>query len=160
MAAPVRQSIIDEVEAELKKILKVNGFKTDAGRNVFEWRDTESSPITDDERPAIVYRDLNSPVALDYESVTTHIHDLSVEIELFVSGVEAPADLRNLIADVNDAIRATNTTAGRKTWGGYAIDTFPEAEDIVAAEGGKRLMGGLIRVRIQYHTAKFDSYTQ
>ena len=160
MPDSIRQKIVDEVKKQLKKIKKsTSGYETDAGLHVFEWRDTEAKPITDDEMPAIVWRDIQGPINYD-ESRTVNIHGLTLECEAFASGVDAPKIIRKILADINKAIFSTNTTDLRKTWGGFATDTFPDSENMVFKEGSKGLMSAVFTFRIEYHTSKFDAYSQ
>ena len=148
-----RQKIITELETKLKTVLVVNGFETDAGLNVFEWRD---APLQESELPGMVYRDMQDPIT---QSKTTHIHDLSIEIECFAAGSGVPTTLRKMIADVNKVLGET-TTDGRVTFSALAIDVFPESEEMVVEQDSRRLMSAAIKFSIQYHTRKFDPFTQ
>ena len=154
MADSIRQKIVDEVDKELKTITKDNGYETNVGKNVFEWLD---APVEAKDLPAIVWRDRQDPITVD--SKVTHIHDLTMEIELFATGASVPKTMRKLIADVTKLIGKIKTD-GRVTWSALAIDTFPVSEEMVLDENTKKLMSALVSINIQYHTAKFDAYTQ
>lgn len=143
-----RQQIIDAIDARLKTIKTVNGYETDAGNNVFEWRAT---PLQDSELPALLFRDTTSPV--DDETYSMHLHTLSVEITLVASGATSADIIRKMLADIQKAI---GTDA---TWSGIAADTLLRTVDIGTVEHAEfKYTGGAINIAIQYLTERWNAY--
>ena len=148
MPVSKRQQIVDAIDARLKTITTANGYNTDAGNNVFEWR---SYPLDENsELPALVYRDTEEIESLAVGGY--QLHTLTIEIEGYVVGANAARDLRALIADV---IKAIGTDL---TWGGLAEDTRPVEESIEIDQEERKIAGAVIRIEIDYRTQAFDPY--
>jgi len=148
MADSIRQQIIDAVDTRLKTILVSNGYETDVGKYVDEWR---AYPQELAKLPALVYRDSN---ATSESTFGTHVHDLRVEIEVTASGATAPKTIRKMAADVTKAV-ATDLT-----WGGLAEDTRIEAQpqDIQIEQESKRIASTLLAFNVVYRTERFNPY--
>ena len=56
MPDTIRESIMSALDARLKTITVLNGYASDAGDNVFDWRE---DPLQDDELDALEYRDIS-----------------------------------------------------------------------------------------------------
>lgn len=141
-----RQKIVTAIDTALKNIKTSQGYETDLGDNVFEWRE---EPLQETEIPGAIWRDTDAPVD---ETFGEHLHKMILEVELFSSGASAPALLRKLIADVVKMIGAN------LTWGGLAEDTRPQTEDIKTDRESKRIGSALLKFEILYLTARFDPY--
>ncbi len=147
MADSKRQQIVMAIDARFKTIKTVNGYETNAGNNVYEWR---SSPMIESELPGLIYRDTQETEAL---SIGYQVHTLTIEIEGYVVGSAAPASLRKLIADV---IKAIGTDP---LWGGLAEDTRPVEETIQVEQEERRIAGARIKIEVDYRTGIFNPYS-
>jgi hypothetical protein len=147
MTTSIRQQIITAVDTRLKTITTVNGYNTNLGNNIFEWRD---APLQESELPGAVYRDLQQTTVM---AVGYHEHALALEILILLSGTEAATTIRKLIADV---IKCVGTD---RTWGTLAEDTLPVSDEEIAIEhAGKKIGGISLKFIIQYVTKPFDPY--
>ena len=92
MATPIRQTLIDNIKTQLQTITTGNGYETNLGSNVFEWRET---PLQQSELPGIVIRD---PSNQQTKTFGKHESVLKLEIEIYTQGL--PVVTRKAIADV------------------------------------------------------------
>lgn len=118
-----RQTIINDLDAKLKAIQIVNGYQTNAGNNVFAWREDEIQPA---EMPGIIYVDR---LAGKIEgAIGTFRWALAIDIYCYTAqGKNTPESMRILIADVikaigsgasgrwNNQAQATELTNGAET---------------------------------------------
>lgn len=147
MSDSKRQRIMDEVMAGFEAILTGNGYGSDLGESVHEWR---SHAFPEGELPAVVLRDLAETAVA---AVGVHEHSLTMEAEIVLSGHELPAEIRALIADVTACIGAD------VTWGGLAEATYPPDDEAIVIEQGNRQIAGVrIRFVIEYVTEPFNPY--
>lgn len=137
----VRQQIIDALEARLQAISIAGGYRTDIGARVFEWRSTD---LQKKDLPAILYRDGSAPV--DNGVADFLGHQLQVDIQIITQGATAPADLREMVADVLQAIGVD------ATWGGLARNTLLTQVDMEIEQADKILGGASIALEIHYDT--------
>ena len=147
MAESKRQQIVTAIDARLKTIRVVNGYETNAGNNVYEWR---SSAMIESELPGLIYRDTQETEAL---SIGYQVHTLTIEIEGYVVGNAAPANLRKLIADVIKAIGVDSL------WSALAEDTRSVEETIQVEQEERRIAGTRIKIEVDYRTGIFNPYT-
>jgi hypothetical protein len=121
--ASIRQQIIDILDIELKKIKKANGFNTDAGKNVFAWRD---NPLTKPELPGLIYRD-----ALNRKFSVSPIGKFrwALRIEVAVFGTSA----NEVRAGLEDVLKVIGICEETK-WGNNAQDTLLADGDEMAVE--------------------------
>ncbi|WP_108062703.1 hypothetical protein [Poseidonibacter lekithochrous] len=90
----VRQKIVGILVEQMEKISASNGFYSEAGTNVSEWRE---KPLQKDDYPAIIVRDVSSS-AYDDSSLK---HSLKVEIDVAVSaGDKTTWNMREVSSDV------------------------------------------------------------
>ncbi len=154
MPETIRQQIINAIDVRLKTILVSNGFKTNLGLNVFEWRVTE---LTEAELPALIYRDTESAVGdSPPESFDRQRQLLDIEIDVVVSGSTAPADLRKAIGDVMVAIGSTREA---REWNDLAEDTIQGSESISIEHEERRVAGARLFFSIQYVSGIFNPYS-
>ena len=45
MTVNIRQQVFSAIRTQLETILTDNSYNSDAGENVFEWRDVENNPL-------------------------------------------------------------------------------------------------------------------
>lgn len=149
MTDTIRQKLVDAIKARLQTIKTVNGYETNLGNHVFEWR---NAPLEEHEMPGLVFRDLDEAIPL---TGLVENHELEIEIELYTAdGVATPATTRKAIADVSKCIGAD------ATFGGLAQDTVPAKEEAIMFEHkAKVLSGARLKLVVKYLTYRFDSYT-
>lgn len=144
----VRQSIVDALTTALATIRKSGGFNTDAGKNVFEWRQAE---LAETNLPGIIVRDTTDPMV--DEGVANKIdHLLSVEIEghcRAVVGSSAAQQVRLLAADILAALGADPTL------GNLGYDLRVLATDMMVKEADKRFAVVEITIQFKYRTARW-----
>ena len=148
MADSIRQQVVDAIDTQLRTILTANSYNTDAGGHVYEWRDTDNSPIeaTEVEDGAIVFRDTDDPVEV---TVGQDEHNLLIEIDAYAN---TPSAIRQLIAD------AITAMAEDKTFGGLCEDTSELAQDMSVEHIEKRVFKAALRFRVEYRTDHMDAY--
>ena len=154
MADSKRQQVVDALVTRLETISTVNGFETNAGTNVFQWRGYD---IPDNKRPAIDVRD--SEQTLETEAGEADRHTLVVEINCFAAGADSPADIRKIMADVVKAIR-DDPSFPRLGGEGVAEDVNLVQQTIEDVEHKEeRITAGQVGITIEFMTAHFNSYT-
>lgn len=147
-----RQLICNAFDARLKTILTTNGYNTDLGLNVFEWRDT---PFELNELPAINWRDL-----LEDDSNATagtigyHNHGVTFELKVVTAkGSTTAKEVRAILADLIAAV------AVDQTWDKLALRTDPVKNEMEVEEA-ERIVGGMtVTLNIIYQTKKWNPYT-
>lgn len=149
MADTIRQRIIDAIDERFKLIRIVNGYNTDLGNSVYQWK-AVSYEVAD--LPLIEYRDLTNESVIGPNP--THDHKLNIEAEIVASaGNTTAAQIRKMIADVKEAIGTD------LRWGGLAITTEP-VNDLMVIEQNEKIIGGVkINFAIIYRTVAWDEYT-
>ncbi len=146
MADSTRQDIIDAIDTRMKTITTANGYKTNAGNNVFDWLDRD---LADSELDAIIYRDKSS--VMDMSDFDSKMSSVIVEIEVKTkSTTTTAAQVREMIEDTYKAIGTD------ETWGGLALQTMPKSDDIDVQQSDKITGSGTIMIEIQYESAKWS----
>ena len=154
--ADKRDQIMSAVVAGMKNILDENGYNSDLGANVFEWRpkiiDPSGSgyvPTEQDELPALHVRDpLDKAVTIEQDG--SEDHDLTLELEIAHEGGATGAAMRGQIADVRKAIGVD------VTWGGLASDTSREmTAETIRVQADRTFFRTLIRTKITYTTSEY-----
>jgi hypothetical protein len=139
-----RQQIMDEVDKALKNIKKINGYQTDAGYNVFAWRDHE---LQMSELPAIVYYD--RIINKRGDVINRQRWALRVDIYCYASN---PADVRMLIADVLKAIG----NADANKYGNNAITTELGDNEMEIEHKGQTAGEAIVSITIIYDTPLWE----
>ncbi|DAB40802.1 MAG TPA: hypothetical protein CFH81_00400 [Sulfurovum sp. UBA12169] len=90
-----RHDIVTILISHLQQISSANGFYTEAGANVFEWR---AKAIEDDLLPAIIVCDPEDNAVDDSQTLK---HKLKIEIDIAVSsGKQTTMDMRMVSSDI------------------------------------------------------------
>jgi len=90
-----RQNIVTTIVEQMQKISSANGFYSQAGENVFEWKE---KPLDKDEYPAIIVRDVSDNTTDENQTLD---HKLKIEIDIATKGKDtATWDIREVISDV------------------------------------------------------------
>lgn len=93
----LRQTFIGVIIAKLKTIKKAEGFNSDIGESVFEWRNNSFDPS---ELPALVLRDPDDTTEDDLQTLQ---HALKIEIDIVSSNEkieEVSKDIREIVSDI------------------------------------------------------------
>jgi hypothetical protein len=146
MSDSIRQQLISAIDTRLKTITTANGYKTNAGSNVFDWLDRD---LADSELDAIIYRDRSN--VMDMSDFDSKMNTVVVEIQVKTkSTTTTAAQVREMIEDVYKAIGTD------ETWGGLALQTMPKSDDIDVQQSDKITGSGTITIEIQYESAKWS----
>lgn len=144
-----RQTIIDELDAKLKAIQIDNGYITNAGDNVFVWREDELQPA---EMPGIIYVDR---LAGKTDGVIGMFRwSLAVDLYCYAAqGKDTPESMRILIADVIKAIGAG--ASGR--WNNQAQSTeLSNGAEMSIERRGKTAGEALLSFNIIYDAPMWE----
>lgn len=146
MADSIRQQIITALDTRLKTITTANSYKTNAGAHVFDWLDRD---LADSELDAIIYRDKQNEIT--DSGFGTVINTVTVEIEVKTkSASTTAAQVRKMIEDVYKAIGTDDT------WGGLALTTNPQTDEIDLSQVEKIAGSALIVIKIEYNTNAWE----
>jgi hypothetical protein len=144
-----RQQIMDEVDKVLRNIKTINGYQTDAGYNVFAWR---QEPLQMSELPAIVYSD--RLIERREGSIGTFRWVLRITLQCAVAaGADTAKEMRKLIEDIIKAIGVGAETR----WNNLAQDTvlFTDSEMGIEREG-VTIGEALISFDIVYDSGRWE----
>lgn len=149
MAINLRQRLVDAIMTRLQTITVANGYETNLGARVYEWRTT---PLGADEMPGLIFRDTDEVIP---QTGLVEEHEITLEIEMYASsGVATPATTRKAIADVIKCVGAD------VTFGGLAQDSVPHPEESIAFEHKDKIVGGvMLKFKVKYLSYRFDPYT-
>jgi hypothetical protein len=143
-----RQQIIDQIKTLLATVTVLNGFKTDVGSNVFEWKGTNFQDI---DIPGIDVRDPSEEVET---KGGRHFYTLTIEIEAKVSASASTNEAREVLADIQTLMR------DNQNLGGLAHLVRPVQNEILDFEQANNKFGSVsIRLEIVYATEAFQPYS-
>lgn len=129
-----RQEIVDAIKSRLQSIRVANGYGTDLGAHVFEWKVTA---FADSELPGVCFRDTEQTVA----ELTGGFRNVSLTIE-FILGAASGATTAGMVRQgIGDVVRAIDSDP---TWGGLAWDTAIQTDEMFMDHDGK--LTGLAKV--------------
>ena len=149
MADSKRETVITAFDTRLKTILVAGGYETDAGKNVYGWKDT---PLEQTKLPALVWRDTDEAAPIAGQ---TDDHTLRVEVDCVVvktTSVSAMKQLRKLIADV---VKVLGTDL---TLGGVVHDIVQQGEEMQVTHEDKKVMASTATFELLFTTGHFDPY--
>lgn len=146
-----RQTIINGLDAKLKAIKTANGYQTNAGNNVFAWREDE---LQTHELPGIVYLDRIAGKR-GGGSIGSFRWALAVDIYCYAgAGSNTPAEVRKLVADVLKAIGVADT--GR--WNGQAQATeLSDGSEMSIERRGKTAGEAVVNINIIYDAPLWET---
>lgn len=147
MADSKRQQIVNAIDTRLKTILIANGYETNLGQKVYEWR---AAPVNENEMPCIIYRDENETIDI---TIGKHVHTLSISVDIIAAKAQNAAAMRKYIADIVKCIGAD------LTWGSLAEDTSPAGSDDIQIHHQENIISGAgMKFIVQFTTNPFDPY--
>jgi len=142
------QKIITAILSKLRTISVANGYETNVGSNVFEWRD---NPLEESEMPGIILRDTFPEEII---TVGAHEHTLLIELFIFTKGADAVAQARTIIADINKVMGSVD-----RTWGGLAEDTVPAPGGGIGTDQANKFFSVAVKpYHVSYTTESFNAY--
>ncbi len=147
MASSVRQLIVDALIARLQTITTINGYETELGSNITEWRTEEWQ---ESDLPGCDVRDPDESTEVKGQH---HYNTINFEIEAKVQSATAPDVVRDVIADINKAIGTD------PTFGGLAYNVTPVENESIDFEKKDKSFGGVtMKLEISYRIKAFQPY--
>ena len=152
-----RNTLMSAVVARFQTITTANGYYSNLGSNVFEWRPRVLSetgggyvPTEQSELPALHVRDpLDEVIAVNLKGQETH--SLNLELEISHEGGATAATMRKEVSDVLKAV-STDTK-----WSGEAQSTSQEyTTETVRAQADRTFFRTLLRMKIVYTTSRYS----
>ena len=150
MADTVRESIIAALDARLKTITVLNGYITDSGAHVFDWRE---DPLQDSELDAFEYRDPACETG-PTETLRTWEHKLTVQIRICSKTM---AQVRKIIGDLDKAIGADTMDPTKATMLSSLIIERTGDETAIEHKERRYLVCTVTYV-MTYPTVEWDQY--
>lgn len=144
-----RQQVIDAVIARMQLIKVANGYQTDLGENVGDFK----THYDEDDLPGLSVCDTISlhELANGAPTATSQIDTMSVQLRAFVSDDTPAAELRLMIADIWKAIKVD------PRWGNLAMQTIPKRSGIVLADEAFQIGGAAVEIEIHIFNTNFGS---
>jgi len=143
-----RQQIMDALKARMQTILTANGYYTNLGSKVFDYK---STTFNDNDLDAINLRDETNNL-IDELASGQNEWDLNLDVEidiLFKKGGTSITEARKGISDVKKAIGGGGNDI---TFGGLAYKTNFASDTLIHEQDEAVIVGARIRVRIRYRT--------
>lgn len=141
-----RQQIVTQLDARLKTILVVNGYKSDIGAHVFPW---QATPLEIADLPAILYRDSqNDPQ--DGGPIGQFRWGLIIEIDIVISGSTSLSDIRNMLQDLHRCISID------RRWSGLAESTEQPSDSIQIEQKDNIVCGASLKLSIIYDSPLWE----
>lgn len=153
----IRQSIVDELMTLFAAITVANGYQTNVGMHLFEWRD---APLSVDELPALVLRDLDDEIQPSQGGfvLDNELSQLSLSLDILVTDVGSDTAIeivRKAFDDVSKAIRlAYQDTASNLS--GLVVDIRRVARRVVVDQNSLKVAGGLFEFLVIYNSAQWN----
>jgi len=145
----LRQDLVDWVLERLRDIKVANGYNTNVGLNVHEWR---SAPFSVDELPALNVRDIYDEVSYGEQGARHSLHKLFISIQYLDYGDDLPRRARAALADIEKALSTWRTQKRivriePVTCGRFVLD-----------QGGYSISGVLYETIFVYQTKMLEPY--
>lgn len=144
-----RQQIIDAIIARMQLIKLANGYQTDLGNNVNDFK----TRYDEDDLPGLSVCDTiaNHELASGSPTATNQIDTMSVQLRVFVSDDTPAQELRTMIADIWKAIKVD------PRWGSLAMQTIPKRSGIVIESDAFQIGGAAVEIEISIFNTNFGS---
>ena len=166
MADSIQDQIMDAIATAAATITTGNGYKTDIGNKVFEWK-TKGWSTEAGEMPGISFKDPTDSIEWtkmrgNGAGVPGGIWEHTLRIEFQVAIVLADASSNEAVANkvrdaINDVYRMVRLNFN---WGGLARWTRPVDHTIDLVEEEKTYGGGKVNIDIIFETLAFNTDTQ
>jgi hypothetical protein len=146
-----RQDICDAVKVRLATIKVINGYYSNLGSNVYEWRDTDNSPIPVGSLPAVVLKD--SDVDIYTEVIGKWNHYLTLGFEIYCTHLtDVASEVRKIIEDVFKAIGTDPKWGGLSDYTDFEIIQGQKHLNIKIETNEKNIAKATFRLVILYNT--------
>ena len=149
MTDSIRQQIISSLDVRLKTILVANGYQTDVGASVFDWR---AEAFEEGDLPALIYRD--TVCSTEISNISSYTHSMTVEVIAVVANETPMAIIRQIIADLDKAIGVDDR------WGNLAVLTQRTGDESGVEIDEKKFAGCRMTMVITFRTLGWNDYTQ
>lgn len=148
MPDTIRQQIISTVDTRFKTILVANGYQTNLGDHVFEWR-TKENPLSASELDGLIYRDTDEE---KIEGAGSNFEN-TVKVEIEISST-SPSQIRKCLADLEKAAFVD------RFWNGLAIRTRLSGNKSAKTQKENIFVASQVILEIDYLTVMGDPYTK
>ena len=150
MPTNIRQQIMTAIDTAFQAIQVTNGYETDIGLKVFEWK---STAVAQADTPCLIWRDTECALSTENVAIGQQEHMLTVEAQIIPApGVTTPVEARKMVADILKAIGVD------ESWGGLAQHTYNVSNDF-EVEQKERILGSiLITFQVEFRTARWSAY--
>jgi len=149
MADSIRKQIVAAVITQLETITTVNGYNTDVGNSVYEWREY---PVDESETPCLIVADTECETV--DEGGDIHDHRLTIEIGIEVSGSSSAGDMRNVLADLNKAVGV----GVEENWSNLAYNTEPVGDSTDMEHKERIFSDTIFQLVICFRTPAWNPY--
>lgn len=144
-----REAIMQSIMSALAQISTANGYNTNVGASVHEWR---AVPFDPSDLPALNVRDLFEETEVGSPQSKWALRTLYVQIEALTVGQGGPQLAREIVADIERALG--NVTAFED---GTSIQVEPTLTGRFLLDQHERAFVGVIyEFKVKYQTRKFD----
>ena len=148
MATSIRQQIVSTLVTLLGTITTGNGYETNIGSSVDEWR---TDNWQESELPGVSIKDPDETVE---RKGSKDYHSLSIVMEVKTTGSTSTVVFRDAIADIDKAI-STDPTLGALVQSLTPV----ENESAVVEKVDKIFASTTIKLTAVYRTAMFNPFT-
>lgn len=138
--ADKRQQIVDAIKVRLAGIRTANGYNTEIGLHVFEWK---VKAFSESELPGVAFRDTDPKV----RELTGGMQEVSLPVEFIIGAASGASTMQVLREAIEDVLSAINSDF---TWGGLAWDTAVDTVEAFAEHEGKLTGLGRIVATVKY----------
>lgn len=154
MADSKLQLIHTVISDAVKQILTANGYETDLGAKVDDWR----TDWQEDEMPATSICDLTAETVENQTDEYLDWFTLPVQIRTFLSSATRAAEARKMLADILKALEPFKDGFGGAGHTVLAKSVQLKRSGFALAEDGFRIAGIAVEIEILYYTKKFNAY--
>ncbi len=125
--ADKRQQVVDAIRARLAGIRTSNGYNTEIGLHVLEWK---VKAFSEAEIPGVAFRDTDPKI----RELTGGMQEVSLPVEFIIGAAAGASTMAVIRAAIEDVLSAINSDF---TWGGLAWDTAVDSIEAFAEHEGK-----------------------
>lgn len=152
MTQTIHQQIIDKIKIRLAAVRTANGYKTEAGKNVFAWRD---EGLPKEQLPAICIRDTDEDKSPGAGGTYENTAKIEVEALSYAEDYDTLYDaLDNLYGDILKAIGVDDM------WDGLADTTEVQAFSKRIVQKDVYFGAISMLLTVEYEHNRWDAYTK
>jgi hypothetical protein len=143
--ASKRQTLVTAIVARLQAITVANGYRTNGGANVYEW---DRRPWNELKVPGFGVRDVERLEEPKLSNVLEHA--LNLEIDCVAAGASGHTIVRDMLADVEQAVGTD------PTFGGVALTSLQVGDRMGRDTADTSVMEATMRINVRYRTAYWN----